>query len=185
MRWLWRVTTSARGSRKPHLLVLSDDQIHADKIPAPMTPLIREIADELVGTTEARYPATPIGGRQKKGETFRLTSSVAADNLRTFGQFLGHLPPGPVDHRGRDCADVGGHRRPVDPQALDRAGYEKLLGRVETYRKDWPIDAAISFGVHHHGPRRPRGHRRPEPQVRLGQACAAGGVEPTRTHGGS
>lgn len=75
---------------RPHLLVLSGDQIYADDVPAPLVPRIRRIAADLVGVSDAEpfAPLPRIGGRQGPSEAHRLTSSAAADHLWLFGEFL-------------------------------------------------------------------------------------------------
>lgn len=75
---------------RPHLMVLSGDQIYADEVPSPMVPRVRRIADDLVGIDETGVfgPMPPINGRQQPSESFGLTSEAAANHLWTLGEYL-------------------------------------------------------------------------------------------------
>ena len=75
---------------RPHLLLLTGDQIYADEIPAPLAPRIRRIAADLVGIDEtATLGALPkIGGRQAPSNAFGFTSEAATDHLWGLGEFL-------------------------------------------------------------------------------------------------
>lgn len=77
-------------SARPHLLVLSGDQIYADEVPAPLVPRIRRIVDDLVGVDDAApfLPLPAIGGRQARSEAFHLTSSAARDHVWRLGEYL-------------------------------------------------------------------------------------------------
>ncbi len=84
-----RVTANMPNAR-PHLLVLSGDQIYADEVPAPLMPRIRRIATDLVDIDETALfgPLPAFAGRQARTESFGLTSSAASDHLWTLGEFL-------------------------------------------------------------------------------------------------
>ena len=75
---------------RPHLLVLSGDQLYADEVPGPLAPRVRRIADDLVGIdeTDVLGPLPRVTGRQQPSEAFGLTSSAAANHLWTFGEYL-------------------------------------------------------------------------------------------------
>ncbi|MFC7529256.1 hypothetical protein [Actinoplanes sp. GCM10030250] len=78
------------GEARPHLLVLSGDQIYADEVPAPLVPRIARISTDLVGVEDSAMfaPLPRIGGRQTRSEQFHLTSSAARDHLWRLGEFL-------------------------------------------------------------------------------------------------
>ncbi len=83
-----RIAAGGPGAR-PHLIVMSGDQIYADEVPAPVAPRIRRIAADLVGIDETDVfgPLPAIGGRQGPCQSFGFTSAAAADHLWTFGEF--------------------------------------------------------------------------------------------------
>jgi hypothetical protein len=80
----------AVANARPHLLVLSGDQIYADEVPAPLAPRIRRVAADLVGIDESAVfgPLPRIAGRQIPSESFGLTSSAASDHLWGLGEYL-------------------------------------------------------------------------------------------------
>ncbi|MGY1684984.1 hypothetical protein ACI8AK_05280 [Geodermatophilus sp. SYSU D00867] len=75
---------------RPHLLVMSGDQIYADEVAGPMAPRVRRVATDLVGIDETSVFGSlpPFTGRQLPSEGFGLTSSAASDHLWTLGEFL-------------------------------------------------------------------------------------------------
>lgn len=78
---------------RPHLLVLSGDQIYADDVASPLMPRIRRIDMDLVGIDEsdvfgASLPA--IAGRQVKTDEFGLTGDASKDHLWTLGEYFAH-----------------------------------------------------------------------------------------------
>ena len=74
---------------RPHLLVLSGDQIYADEVAAPIAPRVRRIAADLVGIDESATfgPLPALAGRQAPGEAFGLSSSAMADHLWGIGEY--------------------------------------------------------------------------------------------------
>ena len=82
------VAASAADAR-PHLLLLSGDQIYADENPTPVAARVRRIATDLVGVDEtATFGALPpLGGRQGPGEAFGLSSSAMTDHLWGIGEY--------------------------------------------------------------------------------------------------
>lgn len=84
-----RVASGVAGAR-PHLLVMSGDQIYADEVAGPLAPRVRRLATDLVGIDETAVfgPPPPINGRQSPSEGFGLTSSAASNHLWTLGEFL-------------------------------------------------------------------------------------------------
>ena len=75
---------------RPHLLVLSGDQIYADEIAAVIAPRVHRLATDLVGIDESAVfgPAPRIGGRQAPSDSFGLTSAAASNHLWTLGEYL-------------------------------------------------------------------------------------------------
>jgi hypothetical protein len=75
---------------RPQLLVMSGDQIYADEIPGPLQPRVLRVATDLVTIDETGVfgPLPRINGRQAPSEAFGFTSSVAANQIWTFGEFL-------------------------------------------------------------------------------------------------
>ncbi len=75
---------------KPHLLMLTGDQIYADDVAAPLVPRLRRLAEDLVDIDEDDVfgPLPLIGGRQAPTEGFGLTSGSAANHLWTFGEYV-------------------------------------------------------------------------------------------------
>src|SRR5680860_1893405 len=84
-----RVAAGVAGAR-PHLMLLSGDQMYADEVPGPMAPRIRRVAADLVGIDESAVFGAPprITGRQAPSEGFGLTSSAAANHLWSLGEYL-------------------------------------------------------------------------------------------------
>jgi hypothetical protein len=81
---------AAEPHARPHLLMLTGDQIYADEVPAPLAPRIRRIAADLVGIDETQPfgPLPAIGGRQGPTNAFGFTSEAATDHLWTLGEYL-------------------------------------------------------------------------------------------------
>jgi hypothetical protein len=75
---------------RPHLLLLTGDQIYADEVPAPLAPRIHRVATDLVGIDETVTfgPFPRIGGRQDPTNGFGFTSEAATDHLWGLGEFL-------------------------------------------------------------------------------------------------
>lgn len=132
------VAANDPGAR-PHLLVLTGDQIYADEVPAPLAPRIRRVAADLVSIDEtATFGALPkIGGRQAPSNGFGLTSSAASDHLWTVGEFLATyllywsevLWPAAVPR----WADLD-PPNDLDPAAgLDQAGWDQLADAVQRF----------------------------------------------------
>ncbi|WP_405065007.1 hypothetical protein OG558_23935 [Kribbella sp. NBC_01510] len=84
-----RIAT-AQPSARPHLLVMSGDQIYADEVPSVLVPRIRRISQDLVDVDDAApfLPLPRIGGRQQPSEAHKLTSSAADNHLWLLGEFL-------------------------------------------------------------------------------------------------
>lgn len=75
------------GLARPHLLVLSGDQIYADEIPYSMAPRIRRIAADLVRIDEsAVIPFTKLGERTELIRSFGFTVDER-NHLLTLGEF--------------------------------------------------------------------------------------------------
>lgn len=134
-----RVTAGTLNPR-PHLLVLSGDQIYADEVPAPIAPRIRRIAADLVGIEETGVfgPLPAIAGRQAPTESFGLTSSAASDHLWTFGEFLAayllYWSPALWPAALPQWSDVT-PATDLDPAAgLDQAGWDELLAAIASFR---------------------------------------------------
>jgi hypothetical protein len=133
----------AAGASRPHLLILSGDQIYADEVPAPMAPRIRRIAADIVGIDETSvFPSLRIGGRQAPTNGFGLTSSAATDHLWGLGEFLAAyllywseaLWPAAIPQ----WADLD-PSNDLDPSAgLDEASWTDLAERVATFRAGIP-----------------------------------------------
>jgi hypothetical protein len=134
-----RVTAGTPDAR-PHLLVLSGDQIYADEVPAPIAPRIRRIAADLVGIDETAVfgPLPAIAGRQAPTNSFKLTSSAASDHLWTFGEYLATyllywstalwpaaLPPWAEVMPATDLDPASG---------LDEEGWVALLAAIAPFR---------------------------------------------------
>ncbi|ONH60007.1 hypothetical protein CcI49_15010 [Frankia sp. CcI49] len=130
-------------SARPHLLVMSGDQIYADEVPAPLVPRIRRIATDLVAVDDAApfLPLPAIGGRQARSEAYHLTSSAASDHLWRFGEFLATyllywsdtLWPATVPA----WADVAPGDVAAD-SGLDEASWAELRAAVELFRAGLP-----------------------------------------------
>ncbi len=75
---------------RPHLLLLSGDQIYSDDVASVLFPRIRRLAQDLVAIDEsATFDQIPaIGGRQQLSEDFGLTSDAATNHLWQLGEFL-------------------------------------------------------------------------------------------------
>lgn len=85
------------ATRRPHLLLLTGDQIYADDVGAPLVPRIRRLAADLVGTRETDVftkLADPnarerkVGGRQVTSKQIGLSSELADNHLWTLGEFF-------------------------------------------------------------------------------------------------
>lgn len=131
---------AGEASARPHLLILSGDQIYADEVAAPLAPRVRRLATDLVGIDESAVfgPSPAIAGRQLPSEGFGLTSSAASDHLWSLGEYLASYllywsdvlwPAAPpawstVDP-GVDLAPGSG---------LDEAAWTELVDRLTTFR---------------------------------------------------
>ncbi|MFC5142932.1 hypothetical protein ACFPK1_32245 [Actinomycetospora rhizophila] len=135
-----RVAAGASNAR-PHLLVLSGDQIYADEVAAPLAPRVRRIAGDLVGIDESDvFPPVSAAGRQGPTEGFGLTSSAASDHLWSLGEYLATYllywsdalwPAAPPPW----SQAVG----EVDPAAgLNETTWDDLVARVTTFRAGLP-----------------------------------------------
>ena len=134
-----RVTAGIPNPR-PHLLLLSGDQIYADEVPAPIAPRIRRVAVDLVGIDESGVfgPLPALAGRQAPSESFGLTSSAASDHLWTFGEFLATyllywspvLWPAALPQWSEVTPATD-----LDPASgLDQAGWDGLLAAIAPFR---------------------------------------------------
>ncbi len=76
-------------SLRPHMMVLSGDQIYADDVPSAITPAIRKIATEIIGIDESLFDLElKVNGREQACLNMGLTAGdVAHDHLWTFGEF--------------------------------------------------------------------------------------------------
>lgn len=125
---------------RPHLLVMSGDQIYADEMPPPLAPRVARIATDLVGIDETMvFGVLPkIGGRQGPTNGFGLSSSIASDHVWTFGEFLAAyllywsdiLWPAAVPAWSDVDPAVD-----LDPTSdLDEEGWNELAARVERFK---------------------------------------------------
>jgi hypothetical protein len=77
---------------RPHLMFLTGDQIYADDVGAPLTPIIRKIRDDIVGMDESSAFAgglleLKVNGRQQACYEMGLTADVGHDHLWTLGEY--------------------------------------------------------------------------------------------------
>jgi hypothetical protein len=129
---------------RPHLLLLTGDQIYADDVAAPLVPRIRRVAADVVDIQENAFfgAATRIEGRQTPTLAFGLTSDAGANHLWTFGEFCAMyllawsevlwpaaLPAWAAVDPATDLA--AGHE-------LDADAWNLLRGRLDVFRAAIP-----------------------------------------------
>lgn len=131
-----------QGANRPHLLILSGDQIYADDVATVQLAQLREVDAALVNVDDTpvlgALPA--LGARQQPSEAFGLTSGEAPSHAWTLGEFyglyllawsdvlwhLGTLPP-------LADADPG----EVDP-GVEQEGYDAEVANLELFRAALP-----------------------------------------------
>ena len=138
-----RVAANTANPR-PHLLVMSGDQIYADEVPTPLAPRVRRIAADLVGIDEsATFGALPkIGGRQVPTASFGFTSSTASDHLWGLGEFFAAYLLHWSDALWPAALPAWADADPVadlDPAAkLDEESWNDLLAAIGLFRAGIP-----------------------------------------------
>jgi hypothetical protein len=138
-----RISGGGAGAR-PHLLVMSGDQIYADEVPAPLAPRVRRIAADLVGMDETSVfgPLPRIGGRQAPSESFGLTSDAATDHLWGFGEFCATYLLAWSDVLWPSSLPAWSAVDPatdLDPAAgLDEGGWNELVAAIGRFRATLP-----------------------------------------------
>jgi len=124
---------------RPHLLLLTGDQIYADDVAAPLVPRIRRIAQDLVDIDEeAFFGATRIEGRQQSTLDFHLSSDAGANHLWTLSEFYAMYllawsdvlwPPALPT-----WADVDQANDLPQGHSLSEEKWNDLRGRLDTFR---------------------------------------------------
>ncbi len=131
---------------RPHVLLLSGDQIYADDVSDVLFPLIREVSAKIVNRNESDLPnPDAIGNRQQRCEEMGLTSSEARNHLWSLGEYLamylvtwsGALWPADLPGLTEYLTMIPDY--PSTSSEADHA-YEELWaqhhGALGTYRKD-------------------------------------------------
>ena len=80
-----------QGANRPHLLILSGDQVYADDVATLAAARLRSIDTALVGVDDspALGALPPLAGRQAATNAIGLTSELAKDHVWTLGEFYG------------------------------------------------------------------------------------------------
>jgi hypothetical protein len=83
--------TKLSAASRPHLCVLSGDQVYADDVATVAAARLRSIADDLVGIDDSAVfgAPPPLAGRQAATNAMGLTSELAKDHVWTLGEFYG------------------------------------------------------------------------------------------------
>ena len=88
---LSKATSESTTPPRPHLMLLTGDQIYADDVPGCVAPWLRAVADDLCGAEGAgrgSFPDSPIRGRTGFSKTtLGLTGDAMADHLWSFPEF--------------------------------------------------------------------------------------------------
>jgi hypothetical protein len=138
---------------RPHLLLLTGDQLYADDVAAPIVPRLRRVAQDVVDLDELAFfgGAVPIQGRQEPTLGFGLTSDAAANHLWSFAEFCAMyllswsdvlwpaaLPAWSDVDLGADLAAEHG---------LDEASWTDLATRLGTFRAALPRARRVMANV--------------------------------------
>jgi hypothetical protein len=129
---------------RPHLLLLTGDQVYADDVAPALVPRLRRVAQDVVDLDELAFfsGAVPIQGRQAPTLGFGLTSDAAANHLWTFAEFCAMyllawsevlwppaLPAWAAVDPNTDLAAEHG---------LDDASWSDLVARLDSFRAALP-----------------------------------------------
>jgi hypothetical protein len=138
------------GEDRPHLLLLSGDQIYADDVASVLTPRIRRVAADLINIDEGAVfgPATPIAGRQAVCDAVGLTTGAGKDHLLGLGEYYAmylltwsealwpaNLPVLTDADPGEVQLQIGGEANPQ----LDAETWDNESSRLALFRGALPL----------------------------------------------
>ncbi len=115
------------GGERPHLLILSGDQVYADDVATAFLAIIQRAAEAVIGVDEGAgfFPPSLLADRQESTDSMGFTGELSRDHLWTFGEFMAHyllswsdvLWPADVPQwPGAGSAEV---RTPADPDEAE------------------------------------------------------------------
>lgn len=138
---------------RPHLLLLTGDQLYADDVAAPIVARLRRVAQDVVDLDELAFfgGAVPIQGRQEPTLGFGLTSDAGANHLWSFAEFCAMYLLSWSDVLWPAALPAWSE---VDPNTdlaaehgLDEASWTDLAARLATFRAALPRARRVMANV--------------------------------------
>jgi hypothetical protein len=129
---------------RPHLLLLTGDQLYADDVAAPIVPRLRRVAQDVIDLDELAFfgGAVPIQGRQEPTLGFGLTSDAAANHLWSFAEFCAMYLLAWSDVLWPQAlpawAEVDPNTDLAAEHGLDEASWTDLAARLGSFRAALP-----------------------------------------------